>query len=262
MHVAYVARTQSSTLFLDADGVCLRVESHGIPATTDGAQRCIGAQYVASMDLTAAGGLAPLPKVGAPLLFGAVGSNGKIYIVRTGPLVAFEEVWSGVHARNELPLPPKVIVEDDPEAKTTPFRRGKASRPPLYVPPPVPTPVPVPTPEIILEEDDPPVSGDTFGAWVTQHGKKFVRRPSYEDSVQIEADTRPIRSTIPPPSPHLRRVTTPPPPPLRPIPITRVPPPPPSSQALTPMRRRPPMPSSHAWLRESSAAAAPMRLVK
>jgi hypothetical protein len=259
MHVAYVARTQSSTLFLDADGVCLRVESHGrVPATTDGAHRCVGAQYVASMDLTAAGGLAPLPKVGAPLLFGAVGSNGKIYIVRTGPLVHFEEVWSGVHVRDELSQP-KVIVEDDPDAQTTPFRKGKPQRPPLYVPPPVPTPTSLP----LLEDDSVPLSGDTFGAWVTQHGNRFVPRPSYcEDSVQIEPDTRPVRSTIPPPSPGgMRRVTTPPPPPLRPIPITRVPPPPPSSQALTPMRRRQPMPSSHAWLRDSSAAA-PIRLVK
>src|SRR5579871_3768901 len=116
MHIAYVAYTERNVLMLDQDGVCVRVEPlrgkmtlsalAGRPSeVSDGALRCIGAQYVASIDPSEPGGLARLPRVGTSMLFAAVDHDGRIYCVRAGPLTHFESSEdddSGVH---EAPPP-------------------------------------------------------------------------------------------------------------------------------------------------------------
>ncbi len=258
MDIAYVARTRSSTLLLDADGVCIRVEGRGTPAETEGAKRCIGAQFVATLDSTAHYGLGSSPKVGAPMIFAATGGDGRIFLVRTGPLTSFQEVWSGVYSR-ETPKaalapakdsrpsqtdPVEIFIEvdeDEDEGETVPYRRERKDSRRLYVPPPYP-------------------SGET-----TEHETPPARASTYPP---------PRRSTIPPPRPRAAaafgappprtfRASSPPPPLPFPIPITRIPPPPsrPSRDAppspptiVTPLRRRAPAPSSHAWLRDSPAA--------
>lgn len=96
MRIAYAAHTESCTLYLDEDGVCRRVVRlrratlQGLGAAEDAAERCIGAQYVASLDFETRGGLAPSPEVGKPMLFAYVRDNGRIGLVRTGPLVRFD----------------------------------------------------------------------------------------------------------------------------------------------------------------------------
>jgi hypothetical protein len=89
--IAYAAYTDACTFLLDAEGICRRVvlRRRGA-ATADAAERCIGAQYVASIDTTAVGGLVPMPCAGAALLFAFTGEDGRIGVVRTGPLVRFE----------------------------------------------------------------------------------------------------------------------------------------------------------------------------
>jgi hypothetical protein len=99
---AYVAYTDACTFFLDEDGICLRVVLTGMPwrasedvtlggrTRADAAERCVGAQYVASIDRGVVGGLVPMPQPGAPLLFAYLGNDGRIAVVRTGPLVRFE----------------------------------------------------------------------------------------------------------------------------------------------------------------------------
>jgi hypothetical protein len=100
---AYAAYTDACTFFLDEDGVCLRVVltrrapdelTLGGRTRARAAERCLGAQYVASIDPGAAGGLVAMPQVGAPLLFAYVGPNGRIAVVRTGALVRFERLES------------------------------------------------------------------------------------------------------------------------------------------------------------------------
>jgi hypothetical protein len=150
MEIAYAAHTESCTFMLDSDGICRWVAAApagggAYPATAkvpDHAERCIGAQYVASMDLAVKGGLIDLPTPGAPLLFARIEPNGRIALVRTGPLVRFEtrSSSSGVRARppDDDARKPKrepyrfdTIPEINDEEMTTPYR---ASQPPSPAP--------------------------------------------------------------------------------------------------------------------------------
>ena len=102
MYVAYSATTEGCTFLLDEDGVCRRALLHHASRSGDAtlggrtraqaARRCIGAQYVASIDVRVDGGLVPMPRVGVPMLFAYTGDDGRIAVVRTGPLVRFETV--------------------------------------------------------------------------------------------------------------------------------------------------------------------------
>ena len=77
MSVAYAATTEGCTFLLDEDGVCRRVllrHERRTDATLGGrtrsqaARRCIGAQYVAAIDVRVEGGLVPMPRLGMPRL--------------------------------------------------------------------------------------------------------------------------------------------------------------------------------------------------
>jgi hypothetical protein len=143
MDIAYLAQTEWSTLLLDGEGVCVQVRArHGKKAAAgDGAARCIGAQYVASLDRSAAGGLIEMPRIGCPMVFAATTADGRIYLVRTGPVVHFEEVSSGVHDAEALPLQEsgrerarsheraarREITPSDNDS-TTPFRKAAAAK--------------------------------------------------------------------------------------------------------------------------------------
>lgn len=91
--IAYVAHTKGYTFLLDDQGICRRVlitvEGKVDPGGVDIAERCVGAQYIASLDVTTTGGLVKDPKVGVPLLFARV-DNGRVALVRTAPLERFE----------------------------------------------------------------------------------------------------------------------------------------------------------------------------
>jgi hypothetical protein len=87
---AFIARTHHHLLLLDDGGVCFQVSRlcEGGDAT-EGAMRCLGAQYVAALDASEPGFLRQEPTVGAPMLFAKV-IDGEICVVRTGPLEHFE----------------------------------------------------------------------------------------------------------------------------------------------------------------------------
>jgi hypothetical protein len=111
--VAYVACTLDHALMLNEAGVCIRVEpiqraipraapggGTGCADSDDGALRCVGAQYVATIDPSAPGGLTRLPRVGTSMLFAAMDRSGHMYCVRAGPLASFAHCLtdeSGVH---------------------------------------------------------------------------------------------------------------------------------------------------------------------
>src|SRR5260370_1396142 len=86
--IAYAAHTDACTFLLDEDGICRRVVLRRRDSTSAlAADRCIGAQYVASIDVNVSGGLVPMPSPGAALLFAYAGEDGRIAVVRTRPLV-------------------------------------------------------------------------------------------------------------------------------------------------------------------------------
>ncbi len=91
--VSYAAHTSSCTFLLDAEGICRRIvmaPKGKRRATSRTAVRCVGAQYVASLDGSAAGGLVEMPRVGAAMLFARVDERGRVVLVRTGIVTSFE----------------------------------------------------------------------------------------------------------------------------------------------------------------------------
>jgi hypothetical protein len=99
MAIAYSATTEGATFLLDEFGVCRRVllkhvsrgqHTMGGRTRSQAARAIVGAQYVASIDTSVFGGLVPMPKPGAAMLFAYMGDDGRLAVVRTGPLVSFE----------------------------------------------------------------------------------------------------------------------------------------------------------------------------
>lgn len=91
--IAYAAHTASCTFLLDAEGICRRIVMVPKGKRRDSsrtAARCVGAQYVASLDSGAAGGLVEMPRVGASMLFARVDERGRVSLVRTGVVTGFE----------------------------------------------------------------------------------------------------------------------------------------------------------------------------
>ena len=91
---SYAAHAGSNTFLLDDDGICRRILSRGKnrASTNKSTQRCLGAQYVASLDFSSETGLVERPKEGCPLLFARVDEAGRVSLVRTAPLERFEEI--------------------------------------------------------------------------------------------------------------------------------------------------------------------------
>ena len=90
--IIYAAHTASCTFLLDSEGICRRivVAPSGKRSASRTASRCVGAQYVASLDGSAAGGLVEMPRVGAAMLFARIEENGRISLVRTAVVTSFE----------------------------------------------------------------------------------------------------------------------------------------------------------------------------
>jgi hypothetical protein len=97
--IIYAAHTATCTFLLDADGMCRKIvlaPSSKRPQTAKGkdaaraAQKCVGAQYVASLDASVSGMLAEMPRIGASMLFARVDERGRVSLVRTGPVTRFE----------------------------------------------------------------------------------------------------------------------------------------------------------------------------
>ncbi|HEY8079502.1 MAG TPA: hypothetical protein VIF62_35470 [Labilithrix sp.] len=91
--ITYAAHTASCTFLLDAEGICRRIvmAPHVKRKESQTAARCVGAQYVASLDALAAGCMVEMPRVGAAMLFARVDERGRVSLVRTGPCSGFEQ---------------------------------------------------------------------------------------------------------------------------------------------------------------------------
>jgi hypothetical protein len=95
--IAYAAHTSSCTFLLDSEGICRRIVMQPKGKRRESSRtsvRCVGAQYVASVDGSATGGLVEMPRVGAAMLFARVDERGRVSLVRTGTITAFESYAS------------------------------------------------------------------------------------------------------------------------------------------------------------------------
>ena len=91
--ITYAVHTATCTFLLDADGFCRRIVATPTSKrreATRNASRCVGAQYVASLDANVTGMLSEMPRVGAAMLFARVDERGRVSLVRTGIVTRFE----------------------------------------------------------------------------------------------------------------------------------------------------------------------------
>lgn len=126
--ITYAAHTSSCTFLLDSDGICRRIvlAPKGKRSASRTAVRCVGAQYVASLDGSAAGGLVEMPRVGAAMLFARVDERGRVSLVRTGAVTSFES-----HA-NENPFVESGTVETSAPELLTPRAAPAPTQPSAF----------------------------------------------------------------------------------------------------------------------------------
>jgi hypothetical protein len=204
MEIAYTAHTETCTLLLDGEGICRSVLAASSAAVANGhgnrssripasAERCIGAQYVATLDVHEPGGMVPLPKPGAQMLFARTEPTGRVTLIRSATVVRFEHTparQSGVHERPELDYgDDEEHTIQELEAPTLVADRRASSLPP------------------------PPAPARSSG--VVQAGARVDRTaipPPPPPARVEESNTRPVY-TPPPYSPRASQVYPPPPPP-------------------------------------------------
>lgn len=114
MEIVHIAHSARCALLLDDGGVCrwfvLKVDDD--EAVLAAAKRCVGAQFVATLDPDAPGLLGHEPKVGANLLLARV-DDGRVSLVRFGPLSAFETL-------DEPAEPEKTAAEPETTRRSLP----------------------------------------------------------------------------------------------------------------------------------------------
>lgn len=175
-------------------------------------ERCVGAQYVASVDTRVQGGLIDLPRVGSPLVFATVDASGRISLLRTGALLRFEVKAtpdSGVYERptpsgllasaHSLPTQDVADADDDePELKTKQFRPAEAMRgmlPPRSSRPRAPSSLPPPS-------EQPPRSSLLSAAGYFEGDRPTPRLPSMAAPIPPPMSLRGSRpGKLPPPLP-------------------------------------------------------------
>jgi hypothetical protein len=86
--MTYAVHTGTCTYLLDDEGICLWTLSPGGHAAP-GTDRCVGAQFVACLDLTTPGGLVGELRIGAAALF-ARREHGRFVLLRTMPIERVE----------------------------------------------------------------------------------------------------------------------------------------------------------------------------
>ena len=97
--MAYAVHTETCTYLLDDDGVCRWIVSQrgGVPAHV---QQCIGAQFVASLDMTVIGGLLGTLSIGARALF-VKNTGSQMILLRTGRIEHVDDRRAASDARIE-----------------------------------------------------------------------------------------------------------------------------------------------------------------
>ena len=164
MELAYVAHAARCALLLDADGICrwylLKSDDESVAAM---AKRCVGAQFVATLDPEAVGLLGHEPAVGKNVLFARV-DDGRVTLVRFGPLVEFETLASPaeVSEASEAHEAPAVSASE-PEIEPPPATIEERRRTIVASPPP-PAPVAASTdePDVLYPSEEDAIATSSF----------------------------------------------------------------------------------------------------
>lgn len=135
--ITYAAHTNACTFLLDAEGICRRIVLNpGLGRTQKGrdaaaaANRCVGAQYVASLDSTLPGILSEMPRVGIPMVFACVDDRGRVSLIRTGIVRRFDNGHAEDPFSGEVPsisVETSAPVIEPPRAAPQRFQAARAA---------------------------------------------------------------------------------------------------------------------------------------
>lgn len=150
--IVYAVHTRACTYLLDEDGFCKWVLSRSGAKSDD---RCVGAQFVAALDLRSKGGLVGELRIGAQALF-IRHENGRFALIRTKPI-------EHVEIRGAEPEPADESAgyeghypdESEPEAEPVVLPDHHAVAAVFNAPTPAPEPPP-PSARVILQTPQPP----------------------------------------------------------------------------------------------------------
>ncbi|MDF2698387.1 MAG: fadB, partial [Labilithrix sp.] len=115
VELAYIAHSERCALLLDGEGICRWV----VPKVGDddemivAARRCVGAQFVATLDPDAPGLMGHEPRAGTNLLFALV-KDGRVALVRFGPVQSFEELDAPREAHTSEPATASAPAAEPP----------------------------------------------------------------------------------------------------------------------------------------------------
>lgn len=150
MEIVYAAHTRSGVFMLDQNGVCRWAVAQPGRTAEKVPERIVGAQYLATLDLDAEGALVDLPRIGCPMLFAATDENGRVRLVRTPPLLRFED-------RRERPARRPLASKFDRDEDMTPVAAlPRSSYPPPPSAPPETLPLPLNRPTTGMRPIPPP----------------------------------------------------------------------------------------------------------
>jgi hypothetical protein len=153
--MTYAVHTATCTYLLDEDGICRWTEAPA-GAAPPGVERCVGAQFVACLDLGTEGGLVGELRVGASALL-AREEGGRFVLLRTLPIehVEIRDPAAPAESFVEAPLPPlpepshphdalPAFSREEPWDLPQSYAAPASPLPPVpYAAPPPPAPRPV-----------------------------------------------------------------------------------------------------------------------
>ena len=178
MEIVYAAHTRSGVFMLDQNGVCRWAVAQPGHTAEKVPERIVGAQYLATLDVGAEGALVDLPRIGCPMLFAATDESGRIRLVRTPPLLRFEDRRNGPMRR---PLASKFDVDGAAE--------GGTSRKWDVEPATTPTPTPV--------SPDPPQAGRREYQMPRAYDEEATPISSYISELASQRQSSPPPESLP-----------------------------------------------------------------
>ena len=103
--MAYAVHTQACTYVLDQEGICRWIVARQ-GAVPPEVRKCVGAQFVACLDLASKGGLVPDLRLNAMGLFVRLNEQGRMVLLRTGPIVRVDGGQPGANPATASTPPP------------------------------------------------------------------------------------------------------------------------------------------------------------
>jgi hypothetical protein len=210
--MAYAVHTRSCTYLLDDDGVCRwTLAPTGVPVA--GADRYLGAQFVACLDVREIGGLVGELRIGAAALF-ARSENGRFVLLRTPAIEYVEHRAEGADSA-DASAPEVAIAAPVARDPSLPSYTPYVEPPPAYAPrptaaPPVYAP-PAPPVHAARQYLPPPPAAPVYVAPAYRapepsapvYAEPEYRAPEYSAPGYAEPSfAEPPRTLPPPPGPY------------------------------------------------------------